>query len=511
MLENLNALDQMQYEKLTAEEQASRGILGRLVGIIADFKNPTRNGRKYTESLWDKTFENPIIKEKLANRCLFGELGHPVDRQEVDMEKIAICMAEAPKKGKDGKLHGVFDILSTPNGRILKTLCDYGCAIGVSSRGSGDTFTDYDGQETVDEDTFECECWDAVILPAVKEARLKLVTESLDSSRISLKKALQESLADANEADRKVMTETLDELKIDYKESSYETEEEQTVDTEKEVADNNGTDLVSELQGALKENQGLQKQVLELQEKLSVSYTKEIKYEESITSLKQSVKKLTEDVNKSKALEHQLSTMKLQLQESVKLNERNKRTLKSYREKFKEINDRKSTLTESLSAKDNHIKKLKEKIVSLNESTQLNEQVAQEKIQKLNDQICELKTDSAVKHSQYESKLEKSKKLIESYKQIANKAVDKYVESKASNLGVNANDIKNKLNENYSFKDIDRVCEELRSYKINMSKLPFNLDKHSVSKVTLKEDTSTSRFTNPDDIVDKDLINLINN
>ena len=106
MLENLNALDQMQYEKLTAEEQASRGILGRLVGVIADFKNPTRNGRKYTESLWDKTFENPIIKEKLANRCLFGELGHPVDRQEVDMEKIAICMAEAPKKGKDGKLHG---------------------------------------------------------------------------------------------------------------------------------------------------------------------------------------------------------------------------------------------------------------------------------------------------------------------------------------------------------------------------------------------------------------------
>lgn len=510
MLENLKKEDMLKFQEISSEEKAKKGILGRLSGPVASFITPTRNGRKYTSTLWEKVFNNPIVKEMFDNGGLPGELAHPVDRSETDPEKIAIMMPEIPKKDSNGHLVASVDILDTPCGKIAYQLAKYGFNLGISSRGEGDIVEDYNGNEVVDEDTYTLNAFDLVLLPACKDARL-VFTESLDSSKISLKKALQESLAEANEEDRKVMTETLDELKIDYKESSYETEEEQNVDTEKEVADNNGTDLVSDLQEALKENQSLQKQVLELQEKLSVSYTKEIKCEESITSLKQSVKKLTEDVNKSKALENQLSTMKLQLQESVKLNERNKRTLKSYREKFKEINDRKSTLTESLSAKDNHIKKLKEKIISLNESTQVNEQIAREKIQKLNDQICELKTDSAIKHSQYESKLEKSKKLIESYKQIANKAVDKYVESKASNLGVNANDIKNKLNENYSFKDIDRICEELRSYKINMSKLPFNLDKHSVSKVTLKEDTSTSRFTNPDDIVDKNLINLINN
>lgn len=97
------------------------------------------------------------MKEKIANRCLFGEMGHPVDREETDPEKIAICLAEQPKIGKDGKIYGVFDILDTPNGRILKSLCDYGCNIGVSSRGSGDLITDYDGNEAVDPETYNCE------------------------------------------------------------------------------------------------------------------------------------------------------------------------------------------------------------------------------------------------------------------------------------------------------------------------------------------------------------------
>ena len=212
MLESFNINNEMQYQKLSLDEQQERGILGRLVGVIADFKNPTRNGRRYTEELWDKTFADPIMKEKLENRCLFGELGHPVDRQEIDMEKIAICLAEVPKKGNDGKLYGVFDILATPNGRILKTMCDYGCKIGVSSRGSGDTVEDYDGGETVEPDTYECECWDAVLLPAVKSARPQYVTESLDTSKKTFKKALREALESSSEDEKKVMEQTLNEL-----------------------------------------------------------------------------------------------------------------------------------------------------------------------------------------------------------------------------------------------------------------------------------------------------------
>ena len=226
MLESFNTQREMQYERLSAEEQQKRGILGRLVGIIADFKNPTRNGRRYTEELWDKTFSDPIMKEKLDNRCVFGELGHPADRTEIDMEKIAICLAEMPKKGNDGKLYGVFDILNTPNGRILKTMCDYGCNIGVSSRGSGDTFEDYNGQETVEPDSFECECWDAVLLPAVKAARPKYVTESLNTNTKTFKTALLEELDRSNEDERKVMEQTLNELDIDVTDADEDAQDE---------------------------------------------------------------------------------------------------------------------------------------------------------------------------------------------------------------------------------------------------------------------------------------------
>ena len=156
MLESFNT-DKFEYRRIPIEEQKQRGILGRLAGVIADTKNPTRNGRAYGLDLWKRVFDSDLMKEKIANRCLFGEMGHPTDREETDPEKIAICLAEQPKIGKDGKIYGVFDILDTPNGRILKSLCDYGCNIGVSSRGSGDLITDYDGNEAVDPETYNCE------------------------------------------------------------------------------------------------------------------------------------------------------------------------------------------------------------------------------------------------------------------------------------------------------------------------------------------------------------------
>lgn len=223
MLESLNT-NVFDYERLKPEEMQRRGILGRLVGVMADTVNPTRNGRSYSSKLWENVFNNPIMKERIENNCCFGELGHPTDREETDMSKIAICMDGMPKKDKDGKLQAVFNILDTPNGRILKSLCDYGCNIGISSRGSGDLITDFDGNESVDPDTYNCEGWDAVIIPAVKEARLTYVTEALDKKRYnkSLRSKLQETIDKETEDNRKVMTETLSSLGIHLNEDILE-------------------------------------------------------------------------------------------------------------------------------------------------------------------------------------------------------------------------------------------------------------------------------------------------
>jgi len=245
MLESFNS-GKFEYKKLSLEEQKNRGILGRLAGVIADTKQATRNGRHYGKELWDKVFNNDIMKEKIQNRCCFGELGHPADREEVDPEKIAICLAEQPKIGSDGKIYGVFDILSTPNGKILKALCDYGCNIGVSSRGTGDLIDGYDGNEEVDPDTYQCEGWDAVLIPAVKTARPAYVTESLDTKRYNktLRQALSESLDKASAKQKKSMTESLESLGISLTEESLK-----VGDKVKVKVDNNREGEVSEIKG----------------------------------------------------------------------------------------------------------------------------------------------------------------------------------------------------------------------------------------------------------------------
>ena len=210
---NKKVLEALQMQPLSEEEKASRHILGRLYGPIATCKEGTRNGRKYNKELWIKALNDEIFQEKIANKSLFLELGHPADREETDMSCVCACIPEMPKIVNDD-LYAYVDILDTPNGRLLKTFCDYGFIPGISSRGSGDIMAN----DEVDPETFFLETWDIVQLPAVKKARLTMC-ESLNNKK-SLKAALQESYDAANEKDKKVMKETLDNLDIKLDETA---------------------------------------------------------------------------------------------------------------------------------------------------------------------------------------------------------------------------------------------------------------------------------------------------
>ena len=205
-------LEALQMQPLSEEEKASRHILGRLYGPIATSLEKTRNGRGYNRALWEKALADEIFKEKIANKSLFLELGHPADREETDMKLVCACIPEMPKI-VDGDLYAYVDILDTENGRLLKTLCDYGFVPGISSRGSGDIMAN----DEVDPDTFFLETWDIVQLPAVKKARLS-VCESFDGKK-PLKAVLQESYNAASDEDKKVMKETLEKLDISLDEN----------------------------------------------------------------------------------------------------------------------------------------------------------------------------------------------------------------------------------------------------------------------------------------------------
>lgn len=183
-------------------------ILGVLEGPVADFIHPTRNGRLYGEQLWENVQHNEIVKEQIANGGILGELDHPKDRDDICTEKVAIRMAELPVKKEDGKYYGKFDILDTPCGRIVYTLAKAGFKLGVSSRGNGD-YDEYTGE--VDPDSYDFVCFDVVTLPAVKEARMNLVTESLnENTRMKkFKKLLNEQLSKESEENKRLMEDTV--------------------------------------------------------------------------------------------------------------------------------------------------------------------------------------------------------------------------------------------------------------------------------------------------------------
>lgn len=226
----MKILEALQMQPLSEEEKASRHILGRLYGPIATTKEKTRNGRGYNKELWEKALSDEIFREKIANKSLFLELGHPLDREETDMEKVCACIPEMPKI-VDGDLYAYVDILDTNNGRLLKTLCDYGFVPGISSRGSGDIMSN----DEVDPETFFLETWDIVQLPAVKKARLS-VCESLGNKTLTM--ALRESLEKASEEEKAEIKETLDKLNISLEEAvDDEDVEEVEVEEAEEVSE----------------------------------------------------------------------------------------------------------------------------------------------------------------------------------------------------------------------------------------------------------------------------------
>lgn len=487
MLESVNK--KWEFTELSPEEKERRGILGRLYGPCADLIHDTRNGRTYSEQLWEKTFNNDIVKEMLGNGGIPGELDHPTDRSETCSEKIAIMMPEPPKKGRDGKLYAMFDILDTPCGRIAYALAKYGFNLGISSRGNGDIIEDFNGKSSVDPDTYEFQCFDLVTLPAVKAARLKMVESLSPDSQQAFRQALTESLNKSTESDRKIMLETLEHLNIDVNKAEEQAAKNKNVDSKANMAANDdGAEMMKNLQEALKTNESLTKQVRILQEKLSVCYAKEARVEEELNKQKESVFNLRESLKSSRALKVRVTNLMEAMQSQDDLIQRQRNRIQELEDKCSRFSTVKKNLNESLITRNKEAEKLQSQ---LNESLDAHE---------------EDKKDFELKEKEYTKRLQKSNELVEHYKKVAKTAIEKYMSSKATMIGCTVSDIKQRLSESYSFTDIDRVCEGLRDYQLTTSKLPFNINKKVRAQV--KESIEPIQRKDIDNTVDDSLYKI---
>lgn len=150
----------------------------------------SRNGRYYPKKLWEKTLSSPETQTRLANRTMFGAMGHNVElTDETIGEGVAShFMANLRMEEKDGRLQGLGEayILNTPRGRVLNTLLRAGCKICTSSRADGSyTNETFDGLDVVDPETYQFYGFDFIIDPGFIKA-MPTITETLKKDIDSL-------------------------------------------------------------------------------------------------------------------------------------------------------------------------------------------------------------------------------------------------------------------------------------------------------------------------------------
>lgn len=361
--------------KLNESKAPKKGCLGRLEGVCADFKNPTRNGRMYPLELWKKVFNDSLFKESLENKTLFGELDHPEDRFEPLISQACVVMTDYRIDEDAGLIYGGFDILDTPSGRILKSIVDYGSVVGVSSRGQGDIVETSNGQK-VDEDSYEFACFDVVSTPAVEKARQN-VMESMkhiktQSFEESIKKQIDdaESVADLNIIRSVVRTSNLNDSEID---SLIESIEDrcvrlqnvgETISTKKTDTDAKNNDTTLESAKTIRENKELYQCIKDLKKKVSAYKHRESRYLESLSRRDEDVKKLQSQVEMFKkktkeqrthtqsvreSMDKRLFDYKLQLNKAAVDNKTITEQSESLQEKVQRMRERISTLSEQVS------------------------------------------------------------------------------------------------------------------------------------------------------------------
>ena len=431
------------------EEGKSKGILGKLKGIFADYKNGTRNAdRLYTEDLWDnRVFGSEDVMEALNTKTLFGELDHPEgDRCETLAQNAAITITKLEKKPEEGVIYGEAEILDTPTGRIVKALADSGAQLGISSRGIGEEIMS-EGRNIIDPETYDFITFDVVVTPANTKARVSL-TESKHLNKLteSLKKEVKECETQNQLNQLKTVLESIN---VDTKNTLLEEVNKKLKSLEPKVEVNS---KLQELNQSLALNL-IRKKYTECNEQLN----------EALEAGKQLMEENTKLVEQNNFLQDSRQTLK----ETIKNSNKEISSLKeNVNKETKRVQNRKqfndTILKEMKKVETSYKTKLKE---AQKEKEDLNNQ-----IKTLNENISNLKNTN----KQLSNVVEQNSKVIkenkETVKQLENKI--KIMENK-NKVTTNKLTESKKLQET-KIKELEETVKQLQEQKERFSRLSFN-------------------------------------
>ena len=170
LTENLT-FDQAKIEVLREGKDENKSLKMKGIFIMGGVEN--HNKRMYPVTEISKAVST--IKEKLdSGYSVLGEADHP-ENLTINLERVSHMIEDMWMDGPNGI--GQLKIMPTPMGKIVTTLLESGCKLGVSSRGSGNVA---DGGNVQD---FEIITVDIVAQPSAPDAYPKAIYEGLWNMR----------------------------------------------------------------------------------------------------------------------------------------------------------------------------------------------------------------------------------------------------------------------------------------------------------------------------------------
>ncbi len=170
LTENLT-FDQAKIEVLREGKDENKSLKMKGIFIMGGVEN--HNKRMYPVTEISKAVSS--IKEKLdGGYSVLGEADHP-ENLTINLERVSHMIEDMWMDGPNGI--GQLKIMPTPMGKIVTTLLESGCKLGVSSRGSGNVG---DGGNVQD---FEIITVDIVAQPSAPDAYPKAIYEGLWNMR----------------------------------------------------------------------------------------------------------------------------------------------------------------------------------------------------------------------------------------------------------------------------------------------------------------------------------------
>lgn len=465
------------------------GCLGQLNGPLAEWKESTRNDRYYSKKLWQKVFDTPWVKEALSTHTLFGEADHPNDRLEPKLMNAAVVLTSYNLNDSDQTVYGTFDILDTPSGRILRTLADYGCQLGVSSRGRGKIVT-RNGRKSVDEDSYVFGGFDVVALPAVKKARENFIKESVDG------KTMSESIVDqinkcSSANDLMIIKNILKSANLDES-SSYDSLIESKL-SELKTDDNT---IVNGLTSDLKEAYA---KISDLETKLSDSSTNTISTEEQLDNLELMNQLLHENSSYASVID----SLKSQLKEKSELVEKLSNQKPIIKEKVisrteKGSDIRLESLKSDLAESSEKIDTLSEQLSNANDDLQsaLDENKSlKSNIEKLTDKVNSTEADKKSLSDKLSETVDDYNALADSYNNLVSEndaLMNYYISQQSVKVGMTSEELIGLLPENFTVNDVDRIVKSRMTAKKRTSRLPIthaSLEESTVIGTTTRRDS----------------------